>query len=174
MSTLTLLGKKRFNLGSQEDKRDALEIFQSHHRAKRKHKQEECSSFFYYRNVARWSQRQDRVNKDFFNQFKRKNKPLSITSLKRLDGSYTSDESEMRNIVSDYYQQLLSAESFSEDALYKRQVVLATIQQKVTDVMASHLLQRFTPQEVLSATKSLGKDVCPGKDGIGVGFYLHY
>ena len=139
-----------------------------------KHKQEECSSFFYYRNVARWSQRQDRVNKDFFNQFKRKNKPLSITSLKRLDGSYTSDESEMRNIVSDYYQQLLSAESFSEDALYKRQVVLATIQQKVTDVMASHLLQRFTPQEVLSATKSLGKDVCPGKDGIGVGFYLHY
>ena len=40
--------------------------------------------FFYYRNVARWSQRQDRVNKEIFNQFKRKNKPLSITSLKRL------------------------------------------------------------------------------------------
>ena len=78
------------------------------------------------------------------------------------------------NIVSDYYQQLLSAESFSEDALYKRQVVLATVQQKVIDVMASHLLQRFMPQEVLSATKSLGKDVCLGKDGIGVGFYLHY
>ena len=32
----------------------------------------------------------------------------------------------------------------------------------------------FTFQEVLSATKSLGKDVFPRKDEIGVGFYLHY
>ena len=51
--------------------------------------------FFYYRNVARWSQRQDRVNKDFFNKFKRKTRPHSITSLKQLDGSYTLDVSEM-------------------------------------------------------------------------------
>ena len=32
-----------------------------------KEKQEARSSFFYHRNVARWSQRQDRVNKEFFN-----------------------------------------------------------------------------------------------------------
>ena len=37
-----------------------------------KEKQEARSSFFYHRNVARWSQRQDQVNKEFFNQFKRK------------------------------------------------------------------------------------------------------
>ena len=113
--------------------------------------------FFYNCNVASWSQRQDRVNKDFFNQFKGKNKPLSITSLKRLDGSHTSDESEMRHIVSDYYHQLLSAE------LFKRQVVLAIVQQKVTEVMASHLLQPFTLHEVFSVAKSLGKDVSPEK-----------
>ena len=40
--------------------------------------------------------------------------------------------------------------------------------------MASYLLQPFTFQEVFFATKSLRKDVCPGKDGIGVGFYLHH
>ena len=80
----------------------------------------------------------------------------------------------MRSIASDYYQNLLSAESFMTDNLYKQQVVLATIEQRVTDVMASHLLQPFTPQEVFVAAKSLGKDVCPGKDGIGIGFYLHY
>ena len=139
-----------------------------------KEKQEARSSFFYHRNVARWSQRQDQVNKEFFSQFKRKARPLSITSLKRLDGSYTSDGSEMRSIVSDYYQNLLSVESFTTDNFYKQQVVLATIEQKVTDVMASQLLQPFTSQEVFAAAKSLGKDVCPGKDGIGIGFYLHY
>ena len=40
--------------------------------------------------------------------------------------------------------------------------------------MASHLLQPFTFHEVLSATKFLGKGVCPRKDRIRVGFYLHY
>ena len=96
------------------------------------------------------------------------------TSLKRLDGSYTLDGYEMRSIVSDYYHKLLCAESFTIDKFYKKQVVLATVRQKVTDVMASQLLQPFTCQEVFVAAKSLGKDVCPGKDGIGVGFYLHY
>ena len=139
-----------------------------------KEKQQAHSTFFFYRNVARWSQKQDRVNKEFFNQFKRKYKPVSITSLKRPDGSYTSDESEMRGIVSDYYHQLLSTTTFTTDSLYKKQDILATIQQKITNEMASHLIQPFTSQEVLFATKSLGKDVCPGKDGIGVVFYLHY
>ena len=139
-----------------------------------KEKQEACSSFFYYRNVARWSQRQERINKEFFNWFKWKARPLSITSLKQLDGSYTSDGSEMRSIVSDYYQNLLSAESFTTDDFYKQQVILAIIEQKVTNVMASQLLQPFTSREVFVAAKSLCKDVCPGKDGIGIGFYLHY
>ena len=80
----------------------------------------------------------------------------------------------MRFIVSDYYHRLLSAKPFTIDSLHKKQVFLTTVQQKVTNVMTSHLLQPFTSQEVFSATKSLDKDVCAGKDGIGVGFYLYY
>ena len=80
--------------------------------------------FFYYRNATHWLQRQDRVNKEFFNQFKRKTRPLYITSLKRLDGSYTdSDDSKMQSKVSDYSHQLLSYESFIVDGFYKKQVV---------------------------------------------------
>ena len=76
----------------------------------------------------------------------------------------------MQDIVSDYYHQLMYKESFSADNLYKRQVVLANVQQKVTNVMASHLLQPFTSHEIFSTAKSLGKDVCLE----GVGFNLHY
>ena len=94
--------------------------------------------------------------------------------MKPPNGSYTSNDSEIRGIVSYYYQQLLPVTSFTIDSLYKKQVILATVQQKVTDVMTSNLLQPFIFQEVLPTTKSLGKDVCPGKDGIGVSFYLHY
>ena len=40
--------------------------------------------------------------------------------------------------------------------------------------MASQLLQPFTSQEVFAAAKSLSKVLCLGKDGIEIGFYLHY
>ena len=64
---------------------------------------------------------------------------------------------------------------FTTDSLYKKQVILPTVQYKVTYVMAFHLLQPFTFQDVFSATKSLiGKDVFPGKDGIKLYFYLNY
>ena len=81
---------------------------------------------------------------------------------------------EMRDIATTYYHQLLSAKSFLEEDLNKRQLVLETVQQKVTHVMASQLLQPFTDTEVWTMAKSLGKYVCPGKDAIGVVFYLHY
>ena len=139
-----------------------------------KEKQHARGLYFYQRNTASWSQKQDRVNRAFFDQFKQKYKTLSIKSLKRLDGSYTTDDSEMRDIATTYYHQLLSAKSFLEEDINKRQLVLETIQQKVTHVMASQLLQPFTDTEVWTTAKSLGKYVCPRKDAIGMVFYLHY
>ena len=59
--------------------------------------------------------KQDKVNKEFFSKFKLKYKPLSIKTLKRLDGSYTTDDAEMWDIATTYYHQLLSAKSFSEE-----------------------------------------------------------
>ena len=70
----------------------------------------------------------------------------------------------MRDIATTYYHQLLSAKSFSEEDINKRQRVLETVQQKVTHAMASQLLQ---------PAKSLGKYVCPGKDAMsGILFAL--
>ena len=128
-----------------------------------KEKQHARDLYFYQRN-----------NIEFFSQFKQKYKTLSIKTLKRLDGSYTTDDLEMRDIATTYYHQLLYAKSFSEEDLNKRQLVLETVQQKVTHVMAAQLLQPFTDTEVWTKAKSLGKNVCPGKDAIGVVFYLHY
>ena len=84
----------------------------------------------------------------FFSQFKLKYKPLSIKTLKRLDGSYTTDDSKMRDIAMTYYHQLLYAKSFLEEDINKRQLELKKIQQKVTHAMTSQLLQSFTDTEV--------------------------
>ena len=62
------------------------------------------------------------LNYKVFNKFKRKHNPISITSktFKRPCGSYISDDSEMCGIVSDYYLQLLFAETFKPNNLYKK------------------------------------------------------
>ena len=80
----------------------------------------------------------------------------------------------MRDIATTYYHQVLYAKSFSEEDLNNRQLVLETVQQKVTHVMAAQLLQPFTNTEVWTTAKSLGKNVCPRKDAIGGVFYLHH
>ena len=93
-----------------------------------KEKQHARGLYFYQRSTASWSQKQDSVNREFFSQFKQKYKTLSIQTLQRLDGSYTTDDLEMRDIATTYYHQLLYAKSFSEEDLNKRQLVLETIQ----------------------------------------------
>ena len=73
--------------------------------------------------------------------------------------SYTRDDSETRDIATIYYHKLLSAKSFSEEDISKRQLVLETVRQKVTHVMASQLPQPCINIEVWTTTKSLGKYV---------------
>ena len=80
----------------------------------------------------------------------------------------------MRDIATTYYHQLLSAKSFSEEDINKRQLVIETVQQKATHAMASQPLQPFTNTKVWTTAKSLGKNVCLGKNAIGLVFYLHY
>ena len=65
----------------------------------------------------------------------------------------------MRDIATTYYHQLLSTKSFSYEDINKKQLVLETLQQKITHEMASQLLQPFTDTEVWLTAKSLGKYV---------------
>ena len=80
----------------------------------------------------------------------------------------------MRQIASEYYDNLLKAQSFSTDDLSKRDIIWSRIQHRVYVQLSECLLQPLSPQEVFKATKPLSKDVCPGLDGLGVQWYLQY
>ena len=74
----------------------------------------------------------------------------------------------MRQIASNYYENLLKARSFSRDDLFKRDIVWSRIQSRVSMQLSDCLLKPLSPQETLKVAKTLAKDVCPGLDGLGV------
>ena len=80
----------------------------------------------------------------------------------------------LRQITSNYYENLLKVESFSRDDLFKRDIVWSRIPNRVPMQLLECLLKPLSPQETLKATKTLAKDVYPRLDGLGVQWYIKY
>ena len=136
---------------------------------------QKVSAEFTYHNIAsEWAESGDKVNKMFFKMHNFHKSTARISQLKCPDGSFTNDASQMRQIASEYYDNLLKAQSFSIGDLAKRDIIWSRIQHKVPVQLSERLLQPLSPQEVFKAAKSLAKDVCPGLDGLSVQWYLQY
>ena len=80
----------------------------------------------------------------------------------------------MRQIASEYYDNLLKAQSFFSDDLSKRDIIWSRIQHRVSVKLSKRLLQPLSPKEVVKVAKALAKDVCPRLDGLGVQWYIQY
>ena len=136
---------------------------------------QKLSAEFTYHNMAsEWAESGDKVNKMFFKIHNYHKLAARIFHLKCPDGSYTNDPRQMRQIASEYYENLLKAQSFSTDDLDKRDIIWSRIQRRVSAQLYERLLLPLSTQEVFKAAKALAKDVCPGLDGLGVQWYLQY
>ena len=132
------------------------------------------SDFWYHKSFARWIKQADTVCKGFFEPHRIKSHKSQPTSMRREDGSFTSNVIEMRDIASSFYSHLLTAVPLSRNNVIKREVVWASVSNRVSLDMQTSLLAPLQPSEVLLAAKALGKDVCPGVDGMGVSWYIEY
>ena len=81
------------------------------------------SEFWYHKSFARWSRQADTVCKRFFHPHQIKTYKSHPTSMRRFDGSFTSDVVEMRDIASSFYHNLLIAAPLSRNSLIKRDYV---------------------------------------------------
>ena len=132
------------------------------------------SEFWYHKSFARGSRQADTVCKRFFHPHQIKTYKPHLTSTRHFDGSFTSDVVEMRDIPSSFYHNLLTTAPLSRNSLIKREYVWASVSNRVSLQMQTILLAPLQPSEVLGASKALGKDVCPGSDGMGVSWYIEY
>ena len=105
--------------------------------------------FTYHNLASEWAESGDKVNKMFFKIHNYHKSTARISQLKCTDGSYTKDPNQMRQIASEYYDNLLKAQSFSTDDLSKRDIIWSRIQHTLSVQLSERLLQPLSPQEVL-------------------------
>jgi hypothetical protein len=130
--------------------------------------------FRFHKHMAHWAINSDRCSKDFFESAKPQLAYRGIRQLRKDDGSLTTSPSEMRQIATQFYQDLLSAEEITQEMLNCRQKIWSTIRPIVTMEMKDTLRLRFTTNELWEAVKALPFSSCPGEDGLSVSFFLEY
>ena len=82
---------------------------------------------------------------------------------------WCTEESQIKNIVVDYYQSLFSSSSPSE-----LEKILEKVQPLVTEPINLTLLKDFSREEVESALKQMEPITAPGPNGRPLIFYLSF
>jgi hypothetical protein len=127
-----------------------------------------------YREELMWRQRSrvlwlaagDRNTRFFHLRASKRRKQNRITRLKKMNGQFTEDESELKSIVSQFYENLYTSEG-TEDM----DRVLSTVPLKVTTEMNSKLLDPYTEGEVKEAVFQMFPTKAPGPDGFPAHFF---
>ena len=136
--------------------------------------EEKREEFSFHKNAAHWAVQEDRCNGEFFAVVWPKNYHRGIRHLKNLDGSLTTSPEEMRQIASEFYQELLSADPLSEEILQSRDKIWSRIQPRVTEGMREALKAPLTLFELHETITMLPPHSCPGEDGLTPAFFLQY
>ena len=89
------------------------------------------SNFWYHKSFARWTRQVDTICKGFFEPHRIKSHKSQPTSMRRVDGSFTSNVIEMRDITSSFYSHLLTAVPISSNNVIKRDVVWVSVSNRV-------------------------------------------
>jgi len=95
------------------------------------------------RSRVMWLAAGDRNTRFFHLRASKRRKRNRIQRLKKSDGQFTEDESELKSIVSRFYEDLYSSEGMED-----MDMVLSTVPVKVTAEMNSKLLEPFSEGEV--------------------------
>jgi hypothetical protein len=113
-----------------------------------------------------WLAAGDRNTHFFHLRASKRRKQNRITRLKKMNGQFTEDESELKSIVSQFYENLYTSEG-TEDM----DRVLSTVPLKVTTEMNSKLLDPYTEGEVKEAVFQMFPTKAPGPDGFPAHFF---
>ena len=94
-----------------------------------------------------------------------------MKQLQRDDGPITEDVGEMRDIATQFYSNLLSAQCFTINQLETPQCVWQTMHAWVSLHMTTILVKPTSIFEVKAALDAISSHVCPGIDGLSPDFF---
>ncbi|CAN1761157.1 Transposon TX1 uncharacterized 149 kDa protein [Linum perenne] len=126
-------------------------------------------AFWGQRARVNWLHCGDRNTKFFHATTTQRKLRNSITKLKREDGGWIEEETEIKDHITTYFKKLFTAPDRNVD--YN---LVNEIPRVVTNEMNEELTQSISDEEVKKAVFDMGKDKAPGPDGYSGHFYRKY
>jgi hypothetical protein len=121
------------------------------------------------RSRIQWLKEGDRNTAFFHAKAKDRARSNSISSLKRDDGSFCSNQSEMEHMAASFYKNLFKAQDNTVPEL-----ITEFVPRKVTDAMNDHLCAPYLDAEIEQALFMMKPNSSPGPDGFTAGFYIKH
>jgi hypothetical protein len=116
--------------------------------------------FWMQRSRIAWLRERDKNTKYFHRRASWRRKKNNIRKLKRSDGTWTSDTSEMENMATCFFQDL-----YSRDDNINPEVITDLIDRSITEDMNKDLCAPFSEKEISDALFQIGPLKAPGPDG---------
>jgi len=95
-----------------------------------------------------------------------RSKKNKIKRLKKLDGSWCTDQAEMRHIAQQYFEEV-----FTRDDCLEPEELVNLVEAKVTDEMNLSLCKPYSDEETSDALFQIGPLKAPGPDGFPARFF---
>ncbi|KAL3702291.1 hypothetical protein R1sor_020313 [Riccia sorocarpa] len=120
----------------------------------------------------KWEQQGDRCSKLFFSTVRARKAQTAIHALKDENGTLHTDEKKIMDLTASYFAQILQEPPENTSQLQATETLLAQTTTCVSAQERDTLQADFSAQELLVAAKLLGRNKCPGPDGIPLEFFL--
>ncbi|KAL6188703.1 hypothetical protein ACLB2K_040094 [Fragaria x ananassa] len=123
------------------------------------------------RSKSLWLKARDRNTAFFHRRASNRKQRNTIKGLNNSNGVWVTKPNEIVEIVTSYYNSLFDTEGVNENAL---NIILNTVQSKVTPAMNHDLLASYQDSEIKSALFQMHPSKAPGPDGMSPFFFQKY
>ena len=128
-------------------------------------------TYWRQRSRVQWLKEGDRNTSFFHRRASNRRCRNRVKGLTDSSGQWTSDPKEVADILISYYENIFKSEHVDPAAL---EVVLATVQKKVTTDMNKDLLAEYSDQEIRKALFQMHPSKSPGPDGMSPCFFQKF
>ncbi|KAL3679581.1 hypothetical protein R1sor_022537 [Riccia sorocarpa] len=118
------------------------------------------------RSRVRWMEEGEAPSRYFFTQLRAKQTRDSMLFLRKEDGSETQKESEVKSMVTDYFQDQFTCPEPVPANLHLRNEVLKLVDRQVNEAQNEQLREMPEEKELDELVEELPRDKAPGLDGV--------